>query len=95
MTNKLNLYQLIFALLLVLKMGDVPGFEFSWFVIISPLIIGSINGFVWRLLEATKLPEKARNQMLGMYLNSLNKRVAKRELKKYKDEQTAKYSGTK
>lgn len=92
MTTKLNVYQLVFALLLVLKIGNVPGYEFSWFVIISPLIIGTIHGFIWRLLEATKLPEKAQNEILGIYLNNLKKRTIRKSLKEFENEQKARYT---
>lgn len=87
MVSKLNLYQLIFALLLVFKMGDVPGYNFSWFVVVSPLIIGSINGYIWSLIEATGIPARTKEGLLEAYVANLKKRTYKKELKKLQDEQ--------
>ena len=91
MKHSANIYQIIFAALLILKIGEVSTYaDFSWFLIISPLIIGTINSYFLRALEATGITKKTKEALLEMYVAAVKRRVTNRELKKLLKEQITK-----
>lgn len=85
MVNRLNLYQLIFAALFILKIGDVGKFEhFSWLWILAPLVAGTIHGYIYKLMVIMGIPQGATEATLEIYLESVRKKATKRAIEDMK-----------
>lgn len=84
MVTRFNLYHAIFSLMFVFKIGGLA--EFSWLAVFLPLIVGSIHGYIYRLLTIIGVFRKAENAMLGIYIDSMQRQAVKRAIKDLKKE---------
>lgn len=83
MTKKLNVYHILFAAFLTLKLGHVGEFAgWGWFWVVLPMIIGTIHSFVVRLLDNLGLPDMTARATMDMYLTRVRKRETKKEFKR-------------
>lgn len=88
MISKLNLYQLLFAALFILKIGDVGKYaDFSWWWVFTPLILGILRNVITWFLSAMQIPEKIRQEASMLYLESVRKRATKKAINNIKKEQ--------
>ena len=88
MINKLNLYQLLFAALFILKIGDVGKFaDFSWWWVFAPFVLGALHTFLSWVAKAMELPEKLRDEIGITYLDVVRRRATRKALKSLQKEQ--------
>ena len=88
MINKLNVYQVLFAALLLLKIGEVGKFaDFSWWVVFAPYMLGCLHSLLMWTFHLMEIPDKFRQEAGIIYLDTIRKRATKRALKRIQKEQ--------
>ena len=88
MVNKLNLYQLLFAALFILKIGEVGKYaDFSWWWVFLPFLLGVLHsGLMW-VAETISLPERMRSEVANAYVETIRKKATKKAIKEIQRKQ--------
>lgn len=88
MISKLNLYQLLFAALFILKIGDVGKYaDFSWWWVFTPFILGVMHSILMWFLNVMQISEKVKQEAAKVYLDAVQKKATKRAIKEIEKEQ--------
>lgn len=80
MINRLNIYQVLFAALLLLKIGEVGKFaDFSWWLVLLPYFLGLAHNFLMWTMRLMNI--QFEDEIAQMYLDTVRKRASKKAMK--------------
>lgn len=85
--SKLNMYQLLFVAVLLLKLSGVTPFEgWTWWAVFSPLVIGSLAGYINSILKIIDFRGTFRDVVLQIHAEGTYKRAVRREVRRQEKE---------